>query len=262
MQVALIYPPALLKKYGETTQYHLVLPHLFQQKRYRDFYRKRSETGDYLILDNGAAEGLEFGHRHLYYVAEQMKVHEIVVPDTLGNSNDTIAKGLAFSRYTRDGYRYMMVAQGTTVLECMQTLDFIMTDLKFMYVTAVGIPRLINREDRHGRFKIAKYIAQRGYNKAMEFHFLGATADLDEVGYLEQAGVGRGIDTSAPVYMGLKGRDIRKIDLYIPRPNDYFESSKDFPLVERNIKTYLEWANYDKRLPLPERSLTRQAEGG
>ena len=254
MHVALIYPPSLLKKYGAKTRYHLVLPHLFQQKRYRDFYHERSREGDYIILDNGAAEGLEFGHKHLYYVAEQMGVHEIVAPDVLGDANETIARGLAFTRYTRTGYRYMMVAQGQNAAECMNTVDFIMTDSKFAYVTTIGIPRLINKDDRHARFKVAKFIEAKGYDAAMEFHFLGATRDLDEVGYLQETGIPRGIDTSAPIYMGLKGRDIRQNDLYIPRPNNFFDISTDTPTVEQNIETYLTWAGYDRQASLPEKS--------
>lgn len=231
----------------------MVLPHLFQQKRYRDFYHARSKAGDYIILDNGAAEGLQFGRKHLYYVAQEMGVHEIVVPDKLGDSNETIAMGLAFTRYTRAGYRYMMVAQGKNANECIQTLDMIMTDPKFLYVTCVGIPRLINHEDRHARFKVAKTIAQKGWNKAMEFHFLGATRDLDEVGYLEETGIPRGIDTSAPIYMGMHGLDIRIRD-WVTRPPNYFEMSNDNSLVERNIKTYLGWAKYDIKAELPEKS--------
>jgi len=260
MQVALIYPPALLKKYGTKTRYHLVLPHLFQQRRYRDFYQKRSKEGDYIILDNGAAEGLEFGQKHLHYVARELGAHEIVVPDRLGDSNETIARGLAFSRYTQTGFRYMMVAQGTNVSECIMTLDMIMTDTKFGYITCVGIPRLINKTDRYARFKVAKYIAQKGYQKAMEFHFLGASNDLDEVGYLEQTGVGRGIDTSAPIYMGLKGYDIRFQD-WTARPLNFFDLSKDTGLVEKNIETYLGWANYDRKASLPEKSEYHQVEG-
>lgn len=205
---------------------------------------------------------MEFGNRHLYYVAANMGVTEIVVPDTLGDANETIAKGLAFTRYTRSGFRYMMVAQGKNATECIQTLDFIMTDTKFMYITCVGIPRLINQQDRYARYKVAKHIAAKGYDKAMEFHFLGATRDLDEVGYLDGIGIGRGIDTSAPVYMGLKGRDIAKNDLYIPRPTNFFELGADTPLVDTNITTYLNWANYDREAPLPERSDDREAKGG
>lgn len=232
----------------------MVLPHLYQERRYRDFYQKRSSEGDYIILDNGAAEGIEFGNKHLYTVADGMKVHEIVVPDTLGDANDTIAKGLAFSRHTRDGYRYMMVAQGTNALECIQSIDMILRDTKFMYVTAIGIPRLINQEDRHARFKVSKYIAERGHHVAMEFHYLGANKHLDEVGYLEEAGVARGIDTSAPIYMGQRGYVLANFDPYIPRPSGFFKSSRSNYVVEDNIETYLEWAKYDRETELPDRS--------
>ncbi len=230
------------------------MPHLYQEKRYRDFYRKRSDEGDYIILDNGAAEGLEFGNKHLYTVAEGIGAHEIVVPDTLGDGNDTIAKGLAFSRHTRDGYRYMMVAQGNNINECLQTIDMIATDTKFMYVTAIGIPRLINRENRHARFTVSKFIAERGYNRALEIHYLGANKHLDEVGYLAETGVGRGIDTSAPIYMGLRRARIKDMDPWVPRPSDYFQKSTDNPAIEENINTYLDWANYDRTEVLPERS--------
>ncbi len=229
------------------------MPHLFQEKRYRDFYRRRSNDLDYIILDNGAAEGLEFGHKHLYTVAEGIGAHEIVVPDTMGDANDTIAKGLAFGRYTRDGYRYMMVAQGKNSFECMQSIDMIVTDSKFAYVTAIGIPRLINAQDRHARFKVSRFIAQKGYHVAMEYHYLGATRDLDEVGYLAEAGVGRGIDTSAPIYMGLKGFVLANYDPYIPRPSNYFRLSRSTSTVKDNIDTYLDWADYDRLAPLPEK---------
>ena len=232
----------------------MVLPHLYQEKRYKDFYRKRSDAGDYIILDNGAAEGIEFGNKHLYTVAKGIGAHEIVVPDTLGDWNDTIAKGLAFGRHTRDGYRYMMVAQGQNAVECMRTIDMIMTDTKFMYVTAIGIPRLINQEDRHARFKVSKYIAQRGHNAAMEFHYLGANKHLDEVGYLQETGIARGIDTSAPIYMGQRGYVLENFDPWVPRPTAYFGSSRTNYVVKDNIETYLEWAKYDKEADLPERS--------
>lgn len=230
-----------------------MLPHLFQEKRYRDFYQKRSREGDYVILDNGAAEDLEFGHKHLHTIAKAVGAAEIVVPDTLGDANDTIAKGLAFSRYTQTGFRYMMVAQGTTVNECVNTIDFIVTNLG--YVTAIGIPRLLNYKDRHARFKVAKFIEERGYDQALEIHYLGADKHLDEVGYLAETGVGRGIDTSAPIYMAMEGRELESDGVpNTKRPKRFFKMAKDNPTVERNIDTYLDWANYDYEEELPEKS--------
>lgn len=257
MHVALIFPPALLKKYGETTRYHLVLPHLYPQRRYKDFYRERSETGDYIILDNGAAEGFKFGLTHLYQVAQDMGVHEIVVPDTLGDMNDTIAKGLAFTRYTRGEYRYMAVAQGQSIKEIMQCIDMYATDAKFAYVTTVGIPRLINIFDPIGRIKITEFIIEKGYNRALEFHYLGASAPFNEVKQLAVYGMSeegiRGIDTSGPIYMSQKKYLIDE-DSYVQRPKNYFKMTKvDSDILEYNINTYLNWAMYSKSAPIPTR---------
>jgi hypothetical protein len=191
-------------------------------------------------------------------VAKELRVQEIVVPDTLGDANDTIAKGLSFSRYTRSGYRYMMVAQGKNVMECIQTLDMIATDSKFMYVTTVGIPRLINKEDRFARYKVATYIERIGLNRALEVHFLGASKNVEEVGYLAEIGVGRGIDTSAPIYIGMKDYPLSQFEVFKAnfgsRPRNFFRSSVDTPMIGANIETYLGWANYDRDAPLPERS--------
>lgn len=146
----------------------------------------------------------------------------------------------------------MMVAQGKDWRESCRSVAQIATDPKFMYVTTIGIPRLINAGDRHARFKVAKFIAQEGFNRALEVHFLGASNPLDEVGYLHETGVGRGIDTSAPVYMGMKERLIIKHE-YVNRPNDYFMMSKDTNELKLNIDTYLKWAQYDRDAELPER---------
>lgn len=257
MQVALICPPALLKKYGSLTRYHLVLPHLFRERRYRDFYLNRSKEGDYLILDNGAAEGLRFGVTHLYTVAEKMGVHEIVVPDVIGDMDATISKALAFTRYTREGYRYQLVAQGSTIPEVVQCINYFMTDTKFMYATCIGIPRHINKIDGMARMKISEYILESGFDRAMEFHYLGASHPFNEVLYLAAVGLGRGIDTSAPIYMGRWGMVLDEHSAYRARPKDFFKINRvSAEWTEKNILTYLEWALYDRDADLPERPET------
>jgi len=255
MQVALICPPALLKRYGSLTKYHLVLPHLFQERRYRDFYLNRSKEGDYLILDNGAAEGLRFGVPHLYTIAETMGVHEIVVPDVLKDMDRTIANALAFTRYTREGYRYQLVAQGKDIAEMVACINYFATDPKFMYATTIGIPRHINDVDQHARLRISEYIQEAGYDRALEFHYLGANNPFEEVKNLAAVELGRGIDTSAPIYMGRWGMILEEDGPYRPRPKDFFKINRvNVGQTEKNILTYLEWALYDRDADLPEKT--------
>lgn len=182
-----------------------------------------------------------------------MKVHEIVVPDTLGDYNDTIAKGLAFTRHTRDGYRYMAVAQGQTINQVMQCIDMYARDAKFGYVTTVGIPRLINMFDPAGRVKVTEFIISKGYHRALEFHYLGAAAPFSEVMQLAEYDEPefRGIDTSGPIYMAAKKFLIDESE-WLQRPTNYFRLTKvPEDALEYNIETYLRWAKYDRTDILP-----------
>ena len=200
---------------------------------------------------------MRFGVTHLYTVAEKMGVHEIVVPDVIGDMDATISKALAFTRYTREGFRYMLVAQGKDIPEMIQCIDYFCTDTKFMYATTIGIPRHINKVDPFARLKISEYIQKTGLDSVMEYHYLGASDPFDEVLYLAAVGLGRGIDTSAPIYMGRWGMVLEEGHGYRARPKDFFKISRvNTETTEKNILTYLEWALYDRDAGLPEKAPT------
>lgn len=249
MNVALIYPPAFLKRWGKTTQYHLILPHLCHQPRYRDFYQELNTKDDWIILDNGAAEEVTFGARHLMTIAETMKVNEVVVPDELFDTEDTIAKALAFSRYADPRFRYMMVAQGSTVSEAIKCIRAAAVLPALSYISTIGIPRLLAHTDPDARLRVAEFIFNEGLEERFEYHALGATNDLSEVQRLvNRVSFLRGIDTSAPIYMGLMGLSVN--DSYISRPEDFFSMTKgDQDMTAANIKRYLKWAKYDYNRP-------------
>lgn len=245
MQVALICPPAILKKYGTLTRYHLTLPHLSHQKRYQDFYQTRSRRGDYVILDNGAAEGAEFGPRHLFTVAEMLGAHEIVVPDVLAEKEESLANALAWNRHARNApgeFKYMAVAQGRNVMEVIQSIHFILETTALMYITCIGIPRLIcDLASRTARVGICEYIQTRGLDSVMMYHMLGGSRWKEEILELKHFTFIRGIDTSMPVVMGLEGRDLLT-DEYTSRKEDFFDVTTDDPMVKKNIDTYLQWS--------------------
>ena len=256
MNAALIYPPSLLLKYGTTTKYHMALPNLCHQKRYSDFYRTRSRKGDWIILDNGAAEDIAFGPKHLLTLASHIKANELVVPDVLFDIESTLAQALSFSRFAQpnrdDGkpLRYMLVLQGSNMSEFTKCLYSYLEMPGLAYATTIAIPRLITTatDNAFARIRMAEYIRDHQLDTAMEYHFLGATSWLFEASALAELEMARGIDTSAPVYMGLKDLDIEKDD-YISRPADYFDTAEDRPLVKQNIKTYLKWTKYEYKRP-------------
>ena len=251
MKVALICPPHLLEKYGTTTKYHLVLPHLFRSQKYLNFYQTRSEVDDFIILDNGAAESALYGHKHLFTMADQVGATEIVVPDTLGDANETLAQAQYFARFARPDYQYMFVLQGKTAEEVFFALKALDNGNMFSYITTIGIPRHLDSIDKMFRTSLAEFMIMENFNHRYDIHFLGASPWMREFVMLaetvyRQDGF-RGIDTSLPIYMGLEGRSIRLPDAYIKRPDDFFNRADDNTMqIKENIYTYLQWALYEE----------------
>jgi hypothetical protein len=260
MKVALICPPALLERYGRLTHYHLVLPHLLESKKYSDFYRERRANGDFIILDNGAAEGLEYGPRHLHRLAKEVEANEIVVPDTLGDYLDTISKAKAFVPYADPDFKYMAVIQGSTMEEVLKCLYYITSAPDMMYITSLGLPRVLNTIDHHFRAILASTIIREGIHEKFQIHFLGYSKWIREVTSLANIAEGheaphwdapgfRGIDTSMPIYMGLAGRYILENN-YVERPDNYFDITHDrYEQVMANINAFLIWANEKPIIP-------------
>ncbi len=252
MNVALICPPHLLEKYGAMTNYHLVLPHLFRNQKYLDFYRTRRD--DFVILDNGAAEGYEFGAKHLLTLAAEAEVDEVVIPDTMGDANDTLAKAQYFARYAQPEYQYMFVLQGTTVEEVMFCLNNLDNGTMFSYVTTIGIPRHFHQIDKNFRFNLTEHLIKEAFNDKFYIHFLGASSWMREavvlaeaVQYVENF---RGIDTSMPIYMGLEGFHINDQFPWIPRPDNFFDRTDDNEkLIRGNIEVYLDWTLHEESSP-------------
>jgi len=227
-----------------------VLPHLFRGTKYLDFYLNKSEEGDFIILDNGAAEGFAYGPKHLLTLAEEVKATEIVIPDIMGEANDTLAHAQMFARYASPNYQYMFVLQGSTIEEVMFCLRALDNGNMFSYVTTIGIPRHLYSLGKYFRVSLTEFLIKEHFHDMYEIHFLGANEWMGEVFNLSEMTDGlngfRGIDTSLPVYMGLEGLNIRNGFDYIKRPTDFFTRSDDNQeMILKNIQTYLQWARYE-----------------
>jgi len=134
--ISTIIPPIPNLELAAGRKYLLLLSHLLHIPAYKRFYATQSLGGAYLILDNSAHER-QFGEAAatLLSQAEELGVSEIVCPDHLFDSDDTI-------RRTREALQFfvtnekrlhqmtpiprmMLVAQGNSLLEyslCLQGL--------------------------------------------------------------------------------------------------------------------------------------------
>lgn len=202
-------------------------------------------------MDNGAAEDVVFGANHLMTLADEVGASEMVVPDTLFDYNDTIAKAQYFARHASPQFRYMAVLQGRKYDEFL-TCFRAFSEMPIMsYITTIGVPRLMVTAtgDPLARVKFMTIVQDNHLDASLEFHMLGGTSDLQEVKELKQFPSVRGIDTSAPIYMGILGHDIE--EPYFSRPSSFDNLSRTdhMDTLTNNIDKYLMWADYKYEPP-------------
>jgi hypothetical protein len=237
VKIALITPIDMLDLAG-LSDYHLLLPHLFDNEQYRRFY---TDVKGFKILDNGAAEGYSTDHNELHDLGLAWSVDEIVVPDVLGDCDATIDLARKFEPYVREhDFRYVGVAQGRTIAELLKCITY------FQYapwITTLALPRHINTIHHTQRFNLIEPIVKEFKFDAV--HCLGASSWIREVLAIDSLGCVRGMDTSLPVVLGLEGMALRD-DNYVPRQPDFFDRQVErkgytWEVIYDNCRTYLDW---------------------
>lgn len=262
MQLALI-PPYDLLHYTKKTTYQLMLPQCAEEstKYYMHYLGLCQDPEQFVILDNGAAEGVDFDWETLINMAYQFEVSEIVVPDTLGNMEDTIDKAQRFIDFFLHGhpnaheqfawdFSFMFVVQGQTYEEVLKSAEWAASQ---RWISSLGIPRhmIETLEAANARIRIANEITKMHANK--DIHFLGASPQAPlEVQALASPSVTnqaylRGFDTSMPFnYAHIKafgkGHYIELNTARISRPENYFNLPKeefDADALEWNVDASL-----------------------
>lgn len=131
MKAALIPPIPHLQEFGRGN-FHLLLNHLLQDKKYIDHYIEQRKRGAYLVLDNSAHEfGMGDDPLTLIYNASVLKAQEVVVPDVLDDGPATVDRAVEALEawYENDLLIYdlmpalMYVPQGATYPEWSKCLN-------------------------------------------------------------------------------------------------------------------------------------------
>ena len=245
MKIAPIPPVALLEEYS--TDYHLCLAHVLGHHTWEvDYYRSRSDLGEYVILDNGAYElGRSVPFEHVLEVADWILPKEIVLPDVFLDGKETLkatAEAFEALRHTSkwDYTNLMVVPQGKNTDEWVSCLRSLVDIAK---PDTIGIP--IVYESMMGRgLLIHKTIELLHAHTECQpdIHLLGWDGDLYKLNaYARQFPLWiRGIDSAKPFYFAkqpdpksiLSGEDIK-------RPDGYFEllpTDLDAQVVKYNIR--------------------------
>jgi hypothetical protein len=241
MKLALIPPRAHLMD-TPNTGYHLLLPQHADDLMYHGHYMHRRAFGDFLILDNGIAEGVEVSPEELIRIACKYMVNEVVIPDTIGDGKTTIEQARNFKLHAdrATAFHYIGVAQGRTYDElqaCAGTLA------GMYYVHTIAIPRHVETTIGSGtRLRLAMELTQ-AYD--IPIHLLGtnpgAMHELKQYGEIYHMLGIRGIDTASPYYYTMKEECLINMKDVRREPDYYDAVARNKPLLDINLAIMKEW---------------------
>ena len=177
LKIAEIVPVSCLNE-TESNQYHMCLAHLvggsdLQSRLYTSFFKRMSDEGKYVLMDNGAAENSQLDFDSLLKMYELINPTEIVLPDVLCDKNETIIRTNKFYLKYKDQiskYKLMVVPQGKSFdewCECVEDL------LKCIPATTIGVSKFLEMTtgDRTIRTRACEFLRQ--YD--VEIHLLGCS---------------------------------------------------------------------------------------
>lgn len=231
MKIAVIPPATLLQSYGILgDKYHLCLSHeVLTNVGYAEFYQRRRQEGDFVILDNSAHEQLEGQSLdQLVLAAQYIGPSEIVLPDRLFFGDDTLERSTeAYERLRTEfpSTKLMGVPQGRTISEWVTCLEGLLQ----LGVDTIGISkdyevwpgglacRVLDVGERH---------------PSVDIHLLGWGRELWQLRNLEESGLVRGVDSAKPIVYALHGVELPDVitpetaPKYPRRKNDFFVGPK------------------------------------
>jgi len=250
VELALI-PPKGLEQYALLSNFQLPLAHVTEPE-YLGVYATAQKRGDYLILDNGVAEGVTLRAKDLIVRAGRMGVSELVLPDVMNDHAATLAtigKFLGDAKQMPHAYyntlKLMAVAHGASARLAQTLIDAVAS---MPEVAVIGIPRCaIGSQNLGVRIDLANWINET-FPGRFEIHLLGTNPawPREIASAARYAPHIRSVDTSMPFNYASRGvrLDLQKLPS-ISRPEGYF--TVPFPVTEvilrHNINTMLGWVH-------------------
>lgn len=247
IQPITILPQDQLMKINEDPM-HMALAHLVGAKgyeEYTEFYKRMSDEGKYIIMDNGVIENAQQDIETILLKAKTIGADEIILPDVFLDSEQTIVRTTAAWDYLNDKrieQKFMIVPQGNDVDEYLWCLE------KLLQVGiephSIGIPKVLTKlYGRDARIEVLQRLNEvLPEDCSVELHLLGCHNDALEIKSINilmaqnKIRTVRSVDSALP-YVYARA-DMRMVDG--PRPDsdpiDFSQSSCKVSLLEENIK--------------------------
>lgn len=256
MKAALI-PARGLESFALLSDFHMALaiPDCMENWHYVKVYQEAADRHDYIVLDNGAADGGLVSNFHLMSAARKLGADEIVLPDVFYDKAKTVIAVREFIKwYQTDpkspltpNLKFMAVAQGTNIIAFRNCIDVFAS---IPEISVVGLPRhmLTTLNQKAARIDFANWIAEK-YGSRFEIHLLGThPVWLKEiVSVAKYADHVRSVDSALPFNYALASLDLATTKVELTRNPEYFNldwyETVSTKRLNANIKTFMEWSN-------------------
>lgn len=239
-----IVPIKYLNKLAGLSGNQMILAQWLTEKRYFNFYKKRREKGDFIILDNGACElGDSMPLEELIHWYEKLGGCDIlVIPDTKEGDNEELFRNSLDAIITQyEGDRLDPKVGLMAVPQSIGNLD-VMTG--FSRVGYIGLSRTIAWDLGFGG---REGIIEKYKDCGKKFHLLGIRKNpIDEILAVKAFGdLVLGVDSSFPYRLFSRGHRIEEYRPYPEHDSMYQKDLSDEVLnfCIEEFKAFLEWIN-------------------
>jgi hypothetical protein len=243
MKFAVISPIAYLDEFS--TNYHLVLAQLYRSSvAYRSFYKKRQMKGDFVILDNGAAEqGHSIEASDLFYMALELHPNVLVCPDVLKDKDATLSATNHFldsyaDPLTKAGIKLMAVPQGKTAEEWYNAFIWFHSDPTIEWI---GVSKYVAGafSNRLGALTAIKSVMKK------KCHLLGLADDSRIIVDEKRFKFVQSTDSAVPVKLGMQHLELNDYALKQSMEDEvYFTTSNlegsAIKQIHSNIELYVQ----------------------
>jgi hypothetical protein len=276
IKLGIITPTKYLNQFA-VSDYHLVLAHIVESNdEYRDFYKKRSEEGDFITLDNSS---YEIGDDHytpsdLIELAEEVGASEVMAPEHYLDADKTIEKAGAFLEEFRakvgPNLGVICTAHGKDlddIIRCHDELIKLGTDtiglscrLDCELPSYSRVSELIEEETNISMIRslkrvgiVVEIMTRRHVSKKLKaYHLLGLNhpRELQMYYHIKRAGLNiRSNDSSAAFLAGLNeivfSRQYLKLPVSLDFDLDIEMSNDQVETIDTNIDILTEYARFE-----------------
>lgn len=260
MDVGIICPIAHLDAFAVRSNYHLVLAHMVERSaKYREFYKRMSDRGDYITLDNSSYEVGDdvYSPDQLIEFAMSVGAKEVMAPESAGDADSTMKKVMEFVRHFRsikgNSMKVFATIHGSSLKDIIRCHNFFIGLADTIGLSFRLDPQPKTNFVRHpnttvdlalSRVQTIHYLIPF-MKSEVRYHLLGLLSPF-ELTFYSKFGLIKSNDTSSAFVHGFHGIDVSdwafekldsKLDFYRKNINHH-----QMRLISENITTLKELA--------------------